>query len=176
MPMGMRRARVLRLCTRSARAASPWSSWPGARHWVVYRGSRWMRRRGTAMRYSGTVSGGGVGGGSGESGVGVGVGMGSRRRIATGARVGLGGGVASVHAMPTASRMVVSAATGRAQGMFYGPMGIYPTSRFFGWTKIPSRTPAGPKKQQICQKNKKEIARRNRTNDHQTATTDNHGQ
>ena len=54
-------------------------------------------------------------------------------------------------------------------------MGI-PHDRFFGWTKIPSRTALCPQKQQFCPKNKKEIARRNRTNDHQTATTDNHGQ
>ena len=54
--------------------------------------------------------------------------------------------------------------------------GQVPIDRFFGWTKIPSRTALRPKKQQICPKNKKEIARRNRTNDHQTATTDNHGQ
>ena len=55
----------------------------------------------------------------------------------------------------------------------YGNM---PIGRFFGWTKIPSHTAICPKKQQFCRKNKKEIARRNRTNDHQTATTDNHGQ
>ena len=61
-------------------------------------------------------------------------------------------------------------------GTFYGPMGRSPIDRFFGCTKIPSRTALRPQKQQICPKNKKEIARRNRTNDHQTATTDNHGQ
>ena len=43
-------------------------------------------------------------------------------------------------------------------------------------TKIPSHKAPPPEKQQFCKKNKKEIARRNRTNDHQTATTDNHGQ
>ena len=43
-------------------------------------------------------------------------------------------------------------------------------------TKILSHKAPPPEKQQFCQKNKKEIARRNRTNDHQTATTDNHGQ
>ena len=63
-----------------------------------------------------------------------------------------------------------------AFGYVFGTDGNMPIGRFFGWTKIPSRTPAGPPKQQICPKNKKEIARRNRTNDHQTATTDNHGQ
>ena len=51
-----------------------------------------------------------------------------------------------------------------------------PHERFFESTKIPSRTALCTQKQQFCRKNKKEIARRNRTNDHQTATTDNHGQ
>ena len=54
--------------------------------------------------------------------------------------------------------------------------GHVPHGRFFDSTKIPSHTAIRPPKQKICQKNKKEIARRNRTNDHQTATTDNHGQ
>ena len=61
-------------------------------------------------------------------------------------------------------------------GGHFQTYGHVPHGRFFGWTKIPSRTALRPQKQQICQKNKKEIARRNRTNDHQTATTDNHGQ
>ena len=33
--------------------------------------------------------------------------------------------------------------------------GQLPLGRFFGWTKIPSRTPARPQKQQICPKKKK---------------------
>ena len=52
----------------------------------------------------------------------------------------------------------------------------FPIEKKIESTKIPSRTALSPEKKQICQKNKKEIARRNRTNDHQTATTDNHGQ
>jgi hypothetical protein len=52
----------------------------------------------------------------------------------------------------------------------------FPIEKKIGSTKIPSRTALSPEKKQICIKNKKEIARRNRTNDHQTATTDNHGQ
>ena len=63
-----------------------------------------------------------------------------------------------------------------ASGDIFRTYGHVPIGRFLGWTKIPSHTAIRPKKQHICQKIKKEIARRNRTNDHQTATTDNHGQ
>ena len=42
-----------------------------------------------------------------------------------------------------------------AFGDVFRTYGNIPIDRFFGWTKIPSRTPAGPPKQQICQKTKK---------------------
>ena len=54
--------------------------------------------------------------------------------------------------------------------------GHAPHDRFFGWTQTTELHGDFPPKQQICKKNKKEITRRNRTNDHQTATADNHGQ
>ena len=55
--------------------------------------------------------------------------------------------------------------------------GQVPIDRSSECTKTPSHRALRPKKQQICPQNKKkQIARRNRTNDHQTATTDNHGQ
>ena len=63
-----------------------------------------------------------------------------------------------------------------ASGDILQTYGHVPHVRFFDSTKIPSHTAIRPEKQQICPKNTKEIARRNRTNDHQTATTDNHGQ
>ena len=55
----------------------------------------------------------------------------------------------------------------------YGNM---PHDRFLGWTKIPSRTPAGPPKQQICQKTKQKSSGGIEPTTPKTATTDNHGQ
>ena len=63
-----------------------------------------------------------------------------------------------------------------ASGGILQTYGHAPHGRFFDSIKIPSHTAIRPPKQQICQKKAKKIARRNRTNDHQTATTDNHGQ
>ena len=60
-----------------------------------------------------------------------------------------------------------------ALGNILQTYGHVPHGRCFDSTKIPSHTAIRPPKQQICQK---KIARRNRTNNHQTATTDNHGQ
>ena len=113
VPMRTWRVRVLRLCIRSARAASPWSSCPGACIWVAYRGPRWRERRGTATWYSEVASGGGAGSGCVVGGVGVGVGAESGRLGAPGVRVGSGCGAATARAVPVASRMAASAATGR---------------------------------------------------------------
>jgi hypothetical protein len=63
-----------------------------------------------------------------------------------------------------------------AFGYVFRTHGHIPIGRFFGWTQTAELHGDCPPKQQICPQNKQKIARRNRTNDHQTATTDNHGQ
>ena len=70
----------------------------------------------------------------------------------------------------------------RARSAIFGIGGHFtdlwavPPRKLFRLHQNPEPHGAPPPKQQICPKNKTKIARRNRTNDHQTATTDNHGQ
>ena len=53
-------------------------------------------------------------------------------------------------------------------GQFACATGQVPIGRSSECTQSPSHRALRPQKQQICPKNKKQIARRNRTNDHQT--------
>ena len=61
-------------------------------------------------------------------------------------------------------------------GTLYRPMGGAPPTAFSTPPKSLVTRRSAHQKSRFAPKNKKEIARRNRTNDHQTATTDNHGQ